>query len=138
WMGRWGVIGPMFVVVVAAVIGALMRDANKSNRSRRFLLCIGLPIFLAVLSCSFRADPAANWAAAAYFTFFILTADFLLQKMSDRAAWRWWRLIFYPCAMAGLAVVVVAHYSEALYPAVRTINRYRARPIVEAKLDPTA
>ena len=81
---------------------------------------------------------AANWAAAAYFTFFILSADFLLRKMSDRRQWRWWRVIFYPCAIAGMAVVVVAHYSEALYPLVRSINHYRSRPIVEAKLDPTA
>src|SRR5258705_8502978 len=97
-----------------------------------------MPIFLAVLICSFRANPAANWAAAAYFTFFILTADFLLQKMSDPRQWRAWRVLFYPCAVAGLAVIVIAHYTEALYPLVRAINQHRSRPIVIAKFDPTA
>jgi hypothetical protein len=47
-------------------------------------------------------------------------------------------MVFYPCAVTGLAVVVVAHYTEALYPVVRAINQFRQRPIVIAKFDPTA
>jgi hypothetical protein len=138
WAGQLGVIGPMFVVVMAAVVSALVRDSREENWPRRFLLCIGLPIFMAVLICSFRANPAANWTAAAYVTFFILTADFLLRKMSDLRQWRLWRVLFYACATAGLGVIVIAHYTESLYPLVSAINRHRARPIVIAKFDPTA
>jgi hypothetical protein len=128
----------MFILMIAAVGSALMSRSEEARLPRRFLLCIGMPVFLAVLICSFRANPAANWAAAAYFTFFILTADFLLQKMSDAQRWRWWRALFYPCAVAGLAVIVIAHYTESLYPFVSALNRHRSRPIVIAKFDPTA
>jgi hypothetical protein len=138
WAGQLGVIGPMFVMVMAAIASAIINDSRETSWARRFLLCLGLPIFLAVLICSFRANPAANWAAAGYFTFFILTADFLLRKMADVRQWRWWRVVFYPCAMAGLAVIVIAHYTEALYPFMRALNRHRSRPIVIAKFDPTA
>ena len=138
WAGQLGVIGPMFILVIAAVGAALVNRSDEARLPRQFLLCIGLPVFLAVLICSFRADPAANWAAAAYFTFFILTADFLLQKMWDARQWRWWRVLFYPCATAGMAVIVIAHYTESLYPLVSVLNRHRTRPIVISKLDPTA
>jgi len=120
------------------VITGLMNDSRENNPPKRFLLCIGLPIFAAVLVCSFRANPAANWAASAYFTFFILTADFLLRKMPEPRQWKWWRVLFYPCVITGFLLIVMAHYTEALYPLVRAINQYRIRPIVIAKFDPTA
>jgi len=135
--------GSRATLAVGFAVRTTIREANPTHShdpglARHYLLCLGLPIFMAVLICSFRANPAANWAAASYVTFFILTADFLLQKMADPRQWRWWRVLFYPCAIAGLAVIVSAHYTEALYPVVKAINQYRARPIVIAKFDPTA
>jgi len=41
-------------------------------------------------------------------------------------------------AVAGLAVIVIAHYTESLYLFVSAMNRHRSRPIVIAKFDPTA
>jgi hypothetical protein len=113
WAGQLGVIGPMLIVVMAALGDAILRKSEKSHWPRQFLLCIGLPLFLAVLICSFRANPAANWAAAAYFTFFILTADFLLKKMSDPQQWRAGGAVL-SCAIAGMAVIVTATTPVAL------------------------
>jgi hypothetical protein len=132
WIGQLGVIGPLFIVVFAAIIWALFSADEEGRDSRRFLLCLGLPIFMAVFISSFRANPAANWAAAAYVTFFILTGDFLRQN------WNRWRMLFYPCATAGLAMILIAHYTQILYPLVNRLKSNGSLRISIQKLDPTA
>src|SRR5437667_7695724 len=56
WAGQLGVIGPIFLLVIAAMVSAVRNvgcgephPTHSPRDSRRFLLCIGLPIFLSVL-----------------------------------------------------------------------------------------
>jgi 4-amino-4-deoxy-L-arabinose transferase-like glycosyltransferase len=131
WAGQLGVIGPLLVVVAAAVVATVFDRSEHEREQRRFLRCFGLPVFLAVFVTSFRANPAGNWAAAAYFTFFILTAHFLAKRFADATSWKRWRWMVYPCAGAGLAVVVIAHQTQMLYPLAKSLG------LPALRLDPT-
>ena len=130
-----GVVGPLVLVLAPAVGAALWRSmaVRRTTSPRRchplatpdatrFLLCLGLPVFTAVMLSSLRKHAAANWCAAAYFGFFILTAQFISQRMRDPARRRRWRVVFYPAAACGLLVVLLAHHTERLYPLLPRLN----------------
>ena len=85
---------------------------------------------------SLRKHAAANWGAAAYFTFLILTARFLSQRMRRPEQWQVWQVLFYPAAVCGVLVVLIAHQTEKLYPALPWLNA-RLGLRLTPRLDPS-
>jgi hypothetical protein len=53
----------------------------------------------------------------------ILVAYFLSTRLRDRAAWRPWRMWFYPAVAFGLITMPIAHDMSLVYPAMDWFNR---------------
>ena len=146
WTGQMCVIGPLlFLLIAAGVVSAIYVQARRpregeadDRRALRFLLCMGLPVFLGVMLSSLRKHASNNWVASSYFACLILTAWFLSRQMQSQRQWRLWRWIFYPAVVTGLALVLVAHNTELLYPAVARYNAaFPASALTVRKIDPT-
>jgi undecaprenyl-diphosphatase len=127
-----GVVGPIVLLLAPAVAAALWHSTLRLAAARRqpldapdpttFLLCLGLPVFLAVMLTSLRKHAAANWCASAYFAFLILTARFLSLRMRHPPQWRFWRIAFYPAVACALLILLIAHHTERLYPVLPWLN----------------
>lgn len=146
WTDQMSVVGPgLFLLFLIAIIHATGRQfapsrqaGHADGRAIRFLLCMSLPIFLGVLLISFRKHSAANWPASSYFAGFILTARFLSRQWHDPRRWRLLRLLFYPSIAIGLTMVLLAHNTQLLYPAIARFNqRFPDHPLSLRKVDPT-
>lgn len=147
WLGQAGVVGPaLFVLMMAGVVSALRLRRlrllapsieDDPARGLRFLLSFAMPIFVGVILTSLRKHPSANWAAGSYFPLVILTAHFVARQLRNPRQWVWWRWLFYPAIGSGLALVVAAHNTPALYPAlIRLSARYPSLHL-SARTDPT-
>ncbi len=141
WTGQLGVVGPlMFLLMVAAVVHAVraIRRNDPQRRAMLFLLCMSLPVFLLVMLSSFRKHAAANWCASSYFALLVLTAHFIYSVRQHPARWRFWRWLFWPAIVSGLAINIIAHETQVLYPLIARFNaRVPQRALDVQKIDPT-
>jgi undecaprenyl-diphosphatase len=114
WTGQLAVAGPLFLFVLAGVVTA-------RSRAARYLLCIGLPVFVGVFLTSLRHHPSGNWTMAAYFTFLILAADWIARRWTSRSAMI--RTGVGIVLGVSVAMVVIAHNTTRLYPVVGALHR---------------
>lgn len=140
WLGQLGVAGPVFLLIATAVIWAVGRAVGQaaSDEEREeanplvFLLTFGLPVFVGVMLSSLRKHPSANWCASSYFALIILAAAWVAQSG------RWAKALAGVCVVLGLAIVGVAHNTEALYPMLPWVRqRFPEARLAVRRIDPT-
>src|SRR5881227_2337388 len=113
-------------ILAGAMVHALgrQRSADPRERQIRYLLSIGLPLFVIVTIVSIWTNGAQpNWPAPAYFTLMILAAYFLSTRLADRQLWRPWRPWFWGTAIFGILCMPLAHDTSIAYPAMDRIGK---------------
>lgn len=145
FLGQFGVLGPVALLVAPAVIGAAGaairgrregRAAADGPRPETFLLCVGLPVFVGVLVSSLRKHAAANWCAAAYVTFLVLAGRYLCERLDRTRRPRALRIALAAASVAAAGIVLLAHRTELVYPLLARANA-RLGTRLTARADPT-
>jgi hypothetical protein len=143
WIGQLGVIGPgLFILLLAAVIWGLRASIARATPARErwayiLLLSFGLPVFIGVILTCFRQHPSASWPMAAYFTLTILTAAFIARLLNDPARPQLWRCVVYPSLLVNIALVLLAHRTDLLYPLLLRLDHAVPSLHLSIKTDPT-
>ena len=125
--GQLLILGPGMAVLVAAAV--IWSFGGSRPRQVRFLTCLGLFFFGAVLLTGFITKAQPNWPLPAYFTLIILTAHFLALN------WRRWRWLAYPMFAVGFAMATIAHNPEVIYPAARWLNAHAGTHLDGRRID---
>lgn len=101
-----GLVGPLLVIMLAAVLELRRVGANEPHRAGRiFVAVVGAPILVFYFLVSFVTEPEGNWPLAGYITLMPLAAVRLLRELdlwSARLAA--WRTLPHPRPRAGLFV----------------------------------
>lgn len=139
--GQIGAVGPtMAAIVIGSILFALRhkRDDSSEARAMRYLLVMGLPLFLVIGLLTFVTKAQVNWPAPSYFALLILAAYFLATRMQDLATWRRWRGIFWITVIFGIATTPIAHNTNLLYRPINKIGQMLGRKSISPRQwDPT-
>jgi hypothetical protein len=129
-----------FIIWVWAMIEH--HPGREPDAGVRYLWWLSAPMFLVFLGFSLKTGGGEpNWPVTAYISGMVLTAAWLAEKMASPAAW-FRRLAYFntfsACA-AGLALLVIVHHTDWVYPLVEPLAgpRTTKNPFPMRRLDPT-
>ncbi|MCX7015257.1 MAG: glycosyltransferase family 39 protein [Candidatus Sumerlaeota bacterium] len=122
-----GLVFPLgFLLMAWAAWRVLIAKGHASELRGRFLLAMGLPIYLLLLARSLRGTVLGNWAAPAYYTWTILTVaevDALWNRTAN-SPWRKGLGAYLVMLTLGLLLVFVVAHERAVYGVLaRRLNR---------------
>lgn len=145
--GQIAILGlPIAIIMTAAVAYVFGRSASSDlhRRALRYLIAIGLSIFVIVFADSFRSKVQPNWPAPAYFTLMILSTYFLSIRLGRGSRWKWWwRGNLAAAAIGAMVMMPLVHDMSVVYQYLPTIDRVmaklgRKKPMTARQIDPTA
>lgn len=134
-------LGYWFLAWLAAM--AVHRPGRDPDPGRQYLWWMSAPMFGLFLLFSFKTGGGEpNWPITAYLSGIVLALDWLDRQLHAVAAWyrrlAWLNLT--GAALLGLALTVVMHHTEWLFPVLTrwTGPPRPANPTPLRRLDPTA
>lgn len=111
--GQAGALGPAIAWMMLIAVWSV----RKSDDPRlRFLVWIGLPMFLITLIGSLRTKIQLNWPAPAYFTLLIVTGHFLATRLQSVQTWKPWRGWVCGAVATGLIVIPMTRDTAFFLP----------------------
>jgi hypothetical protein len=122
-----------FIVWAAAMVAH--RPWREPDEGVRYLWWLSAPMFLMFLAFSPKTGGGEiNWPVTAYLSGLVLSAAWLLRQLDDPRRWyrRWTAINLGLAGAVGLAVTLLMHHSEWLYPVLSRL----AAPPSQANLFP--
>ncbi len=137
--GQLGVVGPIWVLMVAGAVYAMGPQSNADPRRRalRMLTVVGGFFFLLTFLGNYRGKVQINWPAPAYFTLVIVAGYFISLCLQDPIRWKRWKGWVYATIGLGLIMQPITRDFSLLYPVARKINATFGTKIAITRLDPT-
>jgi hypothetical protein len=132
----------VFWFVCWACAMVVHRPTVEQDPDLRYLWWLSAPMFAVFLAFSIKTGGGeVNWPATAYLSGLVLTASWLVRQLQSPRTWyrRWnWGILTFACA-SGLAISLLMHRTDVLYPALtKVVGEPRVPdPFPLRKVDPS-